>query len=114
MMKQSTIPSQYYIQPPNIPEFLYKISNLAWYKLMEWSYREYQERIRRNAMNGNYKEITVQSREYSPIRILAELHGFRRMCSIMTSETWKKFDGREKDYLIRCFEMRELLFRSAS
>jgi len=113
-MKQSTIPSQYYIKPPSVPDFVYKVSIQAWYELMVWSYKEYQERLRRNSLNGNYRELTKQSREYSPVRILAEMGGFRRLCSIMTSEMWVRLKREEQDYLIRCYEMRDHLFRSAS
>jgi len=77
---------QYFIQPPSLPEFMFKRNKQAWYEIMSWSYREYRERINHNARHGHMRELTVQHREYSPIRILAELHGFRRLCSIMTSE----------------------------
>jgi len=111
-MKQSTIPSQYYIQPPSAPDFVYKISVRAWYDLMYWSYAEYKERINQNSTKGNYREVAVQAREYSPIRILAEMQGFRRLCSIMPSRIWKMFERREQDYLTRCYELRDHLFRA--
>lgn len=110
-MKTSTSHVEYFISPPSIPEFLFKTSKGAWYEIMSWSYREYKYRIEHNMVHGHPRELVVQDREYSPIRILAEMAGFRRLCAIMTSELWDSFSRREQDYLIACFDMREKLFR---
>ena len=110
-MKTSASHVEYFIQPPSIPEFLFKTKKDAWYALMAWSYKEYKQRIEHNMIHGHVRELVVQDREYSPIRILAEMSGFRKLCSIMTSELWDSFSRREQDYLIACFEMREHLFR---
>lgn len=102
---------EYFIKPPSIPEFLFKRNRQAWYELMGWAYREYKYRLDHNAKKGYPREFVVQHREYSPIRILAEMRGFRKLCSIMTSELWDSFSRREQDFLIRCFDMRDKLFR---
>jgi len=113
-MRQSTIPSQYYIQPPSVPDFVYKVSIQAWYELMVWSYREYRERIHQNPARGYLRETTEQAREYSPIRVLAEMRGFRRLCSIMPNRVWDSLERQEQDYLICCLGLRDHLFRSTS
>lgn len=104
---------QYYINPPNIPEYLYRSHFEAWRQLMIWSWNEYQERLKRLSRNGHYKELHVQASKFSPERVLAESTGFRKKCSIMTSEVWDQFTRAQQDYLIRCYDLRDLLLRDA-
>ena len=113
-MRQSTIPTQYYIQPPNIPDFIYKSKKMAWYYLMEWSYKEYQARLNQNARRGYILEHLETTREYSPIRILAEMRGFRRLCANMPQSLWDTFTARERQYIRHCYEMRDYLLRETA
>lgn len=119
-MKQSASNVQYYIQPPDIPEFLYKTSHKAWQDLMVWAYKEYRRRLTYLSRGGNYLELTRQSNEFSPIRILAELSGFRRYCAEMRDHwantgscAWNKMDKKEQHFIVAAYEMRELLFRDS-
>ncbi len=112
-MKQTH--SQYYIQPPNIPEFLYRFSFEAWKNLMVWSWREYQERLKQYSRRGYYRELAIQASEFSPERILAEMPGFRKLCALLekNESLWRKFTRQQKDYIIRCYNLRGLLLRES-
>lgn len=109
----TTRPIQYYIQPPNIPQYLYKYSFEAWKELMLWSWHEYQERLKNYARRGHYRELAVQASEFSPERILAELHGFRTLCTLLSQnqELWNQFSRAQRKYITSCYELRDLLLR---
>jgi hypothetical protein len=104
----------YYIQPPDYPEFFYKSSMTVWRELLKWSWDEYQARLQMNARAGYYRELARQASSFSPERVLAEHPRFRRYCSLMTSELWSKFTRAQKDYIIRCYELAEILQRPSS
>lgn len=108
-------PTQYYIPPPNIPQFMYRFSFKAWKDLMIWSWNEYQERLKQHSRRGHYRELAVQASEFSPERILAEMTGFRKLCALLSKNEslWKKFTYSQRDYLIRCYELRDLLLRES-
>lgn len=103
--------SQYVIQPPSIPEFLYKSNFSAWIALISWANKEYKARLRFCAKNGYFKEWIKLHKEYSPIRILAEMPKYRKLCALLTEGVWDMFSARERSFLRRSYEMRDLLFR---
>lgn len=103
--------SQYVIPPPDVPEFMYKTYDSAWIDLIKWANREYRARLHYLAKNGYVREWKVMNEEYSPIRILAELSGYRRFCSKMTQSVWDKFTGRERVFIRRAYELRDILKR---
>ncbi len=112
-MNATSRPTQYYIAPPNIPEFMYKWSMGAWKELLLWSWNEYQERLKQNARRGNFRELTVQASEFSPERVLAEVHGFRKFCALLSQneKLWNQFTRAQRRYIVRCYELRDLLLR---
>lgn len=103
--------SQYVIQPPNIPEFLYKSNSTAWKSLIVWANKEYEARLRYCAKNGYLKQWVWLHKNSSPIRILAEMSKYRKFCSLLTEGVWDMFSARERRFLRRSYELRELLFR---
>lgn len=113
MMHQSQIAPQYYIQPPDLPEFIYATNQTAWVRLIVWSYNEYKRRLTELPKSGAYKELRRQADEYSPVRILAEMKGFRRLCARMSADLWNSFDARTRRYIRKAFDLRELLFKDS-
>ena len=114
MIQQSTTPVEYYVQPPSIPDFLYGHSLQAWRNLMVWSYQEYRIRLQKLSRGGYYKELTEQSNNFSPVRILAESHKFRKYCALLAksgASVWKQMSKDERKFIMAAYEMRELLFR---
>jgi len=106
--------TRYVIPPPDVPEFLYGTYESAWRDLIYWAKREHIARLRYCADHGYIKEFRRQQREWSPVRILAELSGFRRYCGILQKRgrrIWKNFFREEQDFLISCLKLRDLLKR---
>lgn len=110
-MKQSTSPVEYVIQPPDIPEFIYKRNVQAWRNLIDWSRKEFQARLIHLSEHGYWRELKRMNQNYSPYRILAEMSGYRKLCSLITQEMWEGLSGRERVHIRRAFELRDILFR---
>lgn len=110
-MKQSTSSTQYIIQPPDVPEFLYKRNYQAWKQLIDWAKAEFQARLIYLSENGYWKELRNLNQNYSPMRILAEMSGYRKLCSLLSGELWNELTGRERVFIRRSFELRDILFR---
>lgn len=93
--------------------FMYRWSMSAWRELLLWSWNEYQERLKQYARRGHYRELKVQASEFSPERILAELHGFRKMCELLSrnESLWNKFTRPQRKYIASRHELRDLLLR---
>lgn len=110
-MNQSESSSQYVLLPPSIPAFEYKHYSISWEKLIRWAKSEFRSRLQYCARHGYLMEFKNIAENSSPIRVLAEMSGFRKMCAKMTPETWKKLDKKDREFLIRAYELRDLLFR---
>lgn len=108
-MKQSATPSQYVIQPPSFPDFLFKTWVEPYRELMNWARQEYDARLKYCADRGYFKQHAYLTKNSSPIRILAELSGYRRFCSLITERVWDQFNPRERRFIRRAYEMRDLL-----
>src|SRR5687767_5903504 len=106
--------SQYVIPPPNVPRFFYGFNVSVWRDLIYWAKREHIARMRYLAEHGYVKEFHRFQKEYSPIRILAELKGYRRFCALIRESTWRKLFGVEKDFIISSLQLRDLLMRGTS
>ena len=105
------VPSQYVIPPPQIPMFMFKHYGRAWRQLIQWSKDEFQARLVYLSEHGYWKELKKMNEEYSPIRILAELHGYRRMCANMTQKVYDDISGRERVFIRRAYELRDMLLK---
>ena len=103
---------QYVIQPPNIPMFLYKSSALALRELIEWANKEHKVRREYLIKHGYWKTLKFYEDNESPITILAEMSGFRRIASLISQRAWDKLSGRERVFIRRSYELRDLLLRS--
>lgn len=101
----------YVIPPPDLPRFFYSFKVSAWRDLIYWAKREHIARMRYLAENGYVREFRVFQREWSPIRILAELPGFRRFCAVMKAFVWWKLFREEQEFIISCLKLRDLLKR---
>lgn len=106
--------ARYVIPPPDIPKFFYGFKVSAWRDLIYWAKREHIARLRYLAEHGYIREFRVFQREWSPIRILAELPGFRRYCGVLQEKgewIWKNLFREEQDFIISCLKLRDLLRR---
>lgn len=104
--------SQYITPPPDLPMFLYRrYAKSSLQKLIEWAKAEHQARLVFCAEHGYWREFKRLNEEYSPIRVLAEIKGFRRICANLTQEGYNQLSGRERVFIRRAYEFRELLFR---
>ena len=101
--------TQYITPPPNVPVFLYKTHPFALRHLIEWAKAEHQERLQYCAERGYYRELKRLNDDYSPIRVLAEMDGLGKICAKITQKTWDKLTFRERVFIRRAYEMRNLL-----
>lgn len=111
MTQQSANPASYITPPPNIPYFLFKRYSSSLEQMIKWAEKEFQDRLRYCAEHGYWRSLKYLNEEYSPIRILAEAHGFRKMCSMITPTSWNKLSGRHRVFIRKAFELRDILFR---
>lgn len=100
----------YIIQPPSVPMFLYKNhpSNLR--NLIEWAKKEHNARLRYCAEHGYFRELKRLNEDYSYLRVLAEIKGFRKICATISQNAWNELSGRDRVSIRRAYEFRELLF----
>lgn len=107
-MNQSTSPVQYIIQPPSVPDFLcHRHTNLE--RLIAWAKAEHQRWVIFCADRGYYRYLKVLNEEYSPVRFLAELHGFRKICAMINEREWNKLSRSDRRFIASAFELREIL-----
>lgn len=97
------------IPPPDIPSFLYKSNTQALRNLIAWAKREWIERVNYCADNGYMKQHARLTSDYSPMRILAEMSGYRRICSEISSRSWNGLSGRDRVFIRRAYELERLL-----
>jgi len=106
---------QYITNPPNLPAFLYKHRpEYTLPKLIAWAKQEFDDRLRYCAENGYWYELKRLNDEYSPMRVLAEMSGFRRICANVVNNQagWNKLSGRDRVFIRRSYELRDLLMRN--
>ncbi len=108
--------TQYVVAPPSIPEFLYKSNFTAWIALISWANKEYKARLRYCAKRGYFKQWVWLHKNSSPIRILAEMPQYRKFCALLVGNEglWDMFNARERSFIRKAFELRDLLKRSGS
>jgi hypothetical protein len=112
-MNQSTISSQYVVQPPQFPDFVFKSHSMPFSELVGWAKREYVERLNYLASKGYHKQHLFHTKNYSPKRILAEMSGFRRFCALVSWRTWNELSRAERRFISDAFEMRDLLMKES-
>lgn len=109
--KEIRMKRQYVINPPLIPMFLYRRNKTSWLRLMQWANDEFKARIRYCANHGYWRELKWLNENSSAISILAELSGYRKMCAIMDKCLWDQFTARERSFIRRSFELRDIILR---
>ena len=106
--------NQYIIPPPDLPMFLHK--NRPEYtlpQLITWANKEHRSRLRYCAKNGYYREWKRLNDDYSPIRVLAEMGGFRKICSYLINnlDGWNRLSRQERKFIESAYRLRDLLLR---
>ncbi len=107
---------QFMTAPPNIPLYLYKHRpDYTLPRLIEWAKQELEDRINYCAKRGYLKEYLILTKEYSAMRVLAEMSGFRRICAnaVQNEDGWNRMTGRERVFIRRSYELRDLLLRNS-
>lgn len=105
---------QYITPPPDLPMFVHKhYPEKTLPQLIVWAQREFQDRLIHCAERGYFRTLKYLNEEYSPIRILAEMSGFRKICSylINNEKGWNKMTVRERRFIRSAYELRDLLLR---
>ena len=103
---------QYINPPPIFPDYIIKhYPHRVMRELMEWSKKEFHDRLIYLSEHGYWKELRRMNENWSPIRILAEMKGFRKMCAYINNEKYNQFTGRERVFIRRAYELRDLLLR---
>lgn len=111
-MKQSAYKSEYVIRPPEFPEFLFKSHIQPFEELIEWAKKEYQARLIYCAERGYWRSLKYLNEEYSPYRILAELHGFRKYCSYLNyNPRWASARKYTQRFIGKAYQLRDMLFK---
>ena len=111
MNTHSATRSSYINQPPDFPEFMFKVYANPIIAMIEWAKKEHRDRMVYCSRHGYYRELKMLNEEYSPIRILAEVHKFRKYCSMLTDSVWRKLTKSQRDFIIESYELREMLFK---
>ena len=105
---------QYVIPPPDVPLYLYKNRpEMTLPQLIRWAEAEFQSRLVYLAEHGYWRELKVMNEQWSPIRILAEMRGFRRICAFLVNNAdgWNRMSTVDRRFITRAFELRDLLLR---
>ena len=100
--------SQYITPPPNLPMFLYRRPS-ALKNLIYWARKEHSDRMMYCINHGYWKEFKRLNEDYSPMRVLAEMKNFRKICTTLTQGSWDQLTGRERVFIRRAFELGGLL-----
>lgn len=106
---------QYITPPPSVPMFLYKSRpEYVLPDLIEWAIKEYNDGLEFAARRGYWKELAYVSKEYSPMRILAEMSGFRKICAYVqqgSEDGWNSLSKPQREFILRSYELQGLLSR---
>ena len=111
-MNKSAYSSEYVIPPPDFPDFVFKRYVQPLEELIDWARKEYQARLIHCAEKGYWRTLKYLNEEYSPYRILAELHGFRKYCSYLNQNPqWAGAKKSTQRFIVKSYQLRDMLFR---
>lgn len=104
--------AKYYTPPPDLPAFIYKrypVSSVS--QLIAWSKKEYNDALRLFAKRGEFATVRLLTTNYSPMRLLAEMEGFKAIVAILVrdSRVWNSLSGRDRVFIRRAYELYEML-----
>ena len=110
----STLAEEYVIRPPDLPQFMFGTHAGAWRELIAWTREEYKARLEYCTRRSYFREHAYLTRNYSPLRILAEMSGFRRFCAYLGKSwgTWNDLSRAERKTILKAMELREFLLKS--
>jgi len=108
----NTQSARYYTAPPDLPAYMYKdytVSSVS--QLIAWSKKEYNDALRKYASRGEFATVKMLSDNYSPMRLLAEMNGFRKIVSILVrdSRIFNRLSWRDRIFIRRAYEIYEKL-----
>ena len=104
--------SAYYVSPPKPNYLTYltpKMASRFYLKLAEWADLEYATALRGAISRGKMGTIRCLSDEWSGMRVLSQLEGFRMMCAKIDEETWNLLDRKTRKFITKSYEIYELL-----
>jgi hypothetical protein len=103
---------QYVIEPPSLPNFIFKhFADRVAILLIEWANKEFYARLKYCAEREYYKELKWLNDNSSPIKILAEMREYRKICSYFNMENWNRMSAKDRRFIRKAFELREALLR---
>jgi hypothetical protein len=102
--------NNYINPPPDIPLFMYKhYPKVAVAHLIQWAKKEHSDRLIYCAEHGYWRELKRLNEGYSPMIVLSELKEFRKIIIPIVKGGWDKLSMRERAFIRRAYEARELL-----
>lgn len=105
--------------PVGNPDFIYRrypnsiVTDAE--KMIAWAKREYNDALRMFAKRGQFDTVRSLSQNYSPMRLLAEAQGFRKMVAFLVqdADVWNQLSGRDRVFIRRAWEIYEMLRKSS-
>lgn len=106
--------ARYYTLPPEeVPAFIYKhypnalVSHTQ--DLIAWAKKEYYDGLRLYAKRREFATVRLLATNYSPMRILAEMQGFRRIVALLVKDAaiYNSLSGRDRVFIRRAYEIYE-------
>lgn len=104
--------------PIGNPDFIYRRYSQAIVddtkRMIEWSKKEYNDALRMFAKRGQFDTVRSLSQNYSPMRLLAEAHGFKKMIAFLVQDTeaFNRLSWRDRIFVRRAWEIHEMLRKS--
>lgn len=107
----------YYYQQPVTPDKLPAFLRSKYYdvpssvkKLIQWSKMEYNKMV----VEASKRRLSIRAvqylhEEYSAIRVMAEMEGFRDLLAMVNEDNYNQLDGRDRVFLRKAYEMYRLL-----
>lgn len=103
----------YFIAPPpvtKLPKFLYKYyPQQIFGSLMKWADNEYNRALDYAIKHNDYRMAKALYQEWSGMRILSEMDGFRYICAQLDEDSHRKLDRKTRKFIRKSYEMYELL-----
>lgn len=104
---------RYYYQPPTTPDKLPPFMRSKYYdvsssikRLIQWSKMEYNKMVVEATRHRlSIRAVRYLHEEYSAMRVLAEMEGFRDLLALVNEENYNQLDGRDRVFLRRAYEM---------
>lgn len=79
--------------------------------LIAWAKKEYYDGLRLYAKRREFATVRLLATNYSPMRILAEMQGFRHIVALLVKDAaiYNSLSGRDRVFIRRAYEMYEKL-----